>query len=87
MTEEESKDDPEVMLICKPEAGCQGRGIFLARKLEEMQRMIDEHLKKQAKEYEDYLKAEASYDTALVYSQTVSKIDALKKLPFNELTP
>jgi hypothetical protein len=46
MTDEESKDDPEVMLICKPEAGCQGKGIFLARKLEEMQRLIDEHLKK-----------------------------------------
>lgn len=55
----------------------------MARKMEEMQRLIDEHLKKQAKEYEDYLKAEASYDTAMVYSQTATKIDALKKLPLH----
>jgi tubulin polyglutamylase TTLL6/13 len=36
MTEDESKEDPPVMLICKPEAGCQGRGIFVARKVEEV---------------------------------------------------
>jgi hypothetical protein len=51
-----------------------------------MQRLIDEHLKKQAKEYEDYLKAEASYDTAMVYSQTMSKVEALKKVNPNEIT-
>ena len=70
MTEDEAKEDPAVMLICKPEAGCQGRGIFIARSCDAMQLQIDEYFSRKAKEYEDYLKAEASYDTALLYSKT-----------------
>jgi len=49
---------PPVMLICKPEAGCQGRGIFIARSCEQMQRQIDEYFVRKAKEFEEYLAAE-----------------------------
>ena len=58
MTEEESKMHPPVMLICKPEAGCQGRGIFIARSCEQMQRQVDEYFVRKAKEFEEYLAAE-----------------------------
>jgi tubulin polyglutamylase TTLL6/13 len=36
LTEDKSLADPPVLLICKPDAGCQGRGIFIARKIEDM---------------------------------------------------
>jgi len=36
MTEFASDKDPIVLYICKPESGSQGRGIFIASKVEEM---------------------------------------------------
>jgi predicted ATP-grasp superfamily ATP-dependent carboligase len=33
------------MFIVKPEAGCQGKGIFIARKLEELQVRMDSKFK------------------------------------------
>lgn len=36
MTLEQSSADPPVMFIVKPEAGCQGKGIFIAKNLEEL---------------------------------------------------
>jgi len=36
MTQEASNADPPVMFIVKPEAGCQGKGIFIARNLDEL---------------------------------------------------
>lgn len=36
MTEAQSEKDPVVLYICKPESGSQGRGIFIATKVEEM---------------------------------------------------
>ena len=36
MTQEQSNADPPIMYIVKPEAGCQGKGIFIARKIEEL---------------------------------------------------
>jgi len=36
MTEAQSEKDPVVLFICKPESGSQGRGIFIASKVEEM---------------------------------------------------
>ena len=36
MTEAQSEQDPIVLYICKPESGSQGRGIFIATKVEEM---------------------------------------------------
>jgi hypothetical protein len=41
-----------------------------------VQKKIDEYLTTKAKEFEEYLKAEASYDTALLYSQTVTRAEA-----------
>ena len=36
MTQEQSNQDPPCMFIVKPEAGCQGKGIFIARSIEEL---------------------------------------------------
>jgi hypothetical protein len=36
MTQELSNLEPPVIYIVKPEAGCQGKGIFIARTLEEL---------------------------------------------------
>ena len=40
MTKEQSDDKPPVIFIAKPEAGCQGRGIFIAKNLEILQQKI-----------------------------------------------
>lgn len=32
------------MFIVKPEAGCQGKGIFIARSLEELKKRVDQNL-------------------------------------------
>lgn len=55
------------MFIVKPEAGCQGKGIFIARTLNELKEKVDWNLLKQQKEYDQYLKAEENYDTAMKY--------------------
>ena len=36
MSEAQSEKEPIVLFICKPESGSQGRGIFIASKVEEM---------------------------------------------------
>jgi biotin carboxylase len=59
--------DPPIMYIVKPEAGCQGKGIFIARKIEELQAKIDKNFKQQNQAFDQYLKAEESYDTAVRY--------------------
>ena len=41
MTLEESNMDPPVLFIVKPDAGCQGKGIFIARRLEELRERVD----------------------------------------------
>jgi glutathione synthase/RimK-type ligase-like ATP-grasp enzyme len=57
------------MFIVKPEAGCQGKGIFIARKIEELQQKIDKNFQNQQKQFDAYLKQEESYETALKYGQ------------------
>ena len=34
MTEKEAENTPSVLFIAKPEAGCQGRGIFISNNFE-----------------------------------------------------
>jgi predicted ATP-grasp superfamily ATP-dependent carboligase len=69
MTAEQSAADPPCMFIVKPEAGCQGKGIFIARKIEELQQKIDKNFQNQQKQFDAYLKQEESYETALKYGQ------------------
>ena len=52
MTQEQSNADPPIMFIVKPEAGCQGKGIFIARTLNELKERVDNNLKRQMKEFE-----------------------------------
>lgn len=37
-------DDPVCLFIVKPEAGCQGKGIFIAKSIDELRRRIDQNL-------------------------------------------
>ncbi len=55
------------MFIVKPEAGCQGKGIFIARKIEELQQRVDSIFKRQNKEFDQFLKEQEQYDTAKKY--------------------
>ena len=41
ITEAEAEKDPAVLFIAKPEAGCQGRGIFISNNFEQMKQKID----------------------------------------------
>ena len=41
MTEAEAEQTPVVLFIAKPEAGCQGRGIFISNNFEQMKQKID----------------------------------------------
>ena len=68
MTKEQSDDKPPVIFIAKPEAGCQGRGIFIAKNLEILQQKIHQQQQKVQKEFEEYIKQEEHFDTAQRYS-------------------
>ena len=56
MTEEQNEELPPVLYIVKPEAGCQGKGIFIARNFEQLQSKIETLNKKHQKELEDFLR-------------------------------
>lgn len=58
MTEAEAEKSPAVLYIAKPEAGCQGRGIFISNNFEQMKQKIDATTQKRNKEYEEYLRQE-----------------------------
>lgn len=67
MTQEDSNADPPVMYIVKPEAGCQGKGIFIARTIDELRSKIDKKFQKQLTAFDQYIKAEENYETAQRY--------------------
>jgi len=56
MTQEQSDADPPVMFIVKPEAGCQGKGIFIARKLDELHSKIKNKFQYKKQEFEEQLR-------------------------------
>ena len=58
LTEAEAEKLPPSLYICKPEAGCQGRGIFISNDFEKMKQKIDASTKKHLKEYEEFLRQE-----------------------------
>ena len=64
MTEQEAENTPSVLFIAKPEAGCQGRGIFISNNFEQMKQKIDVTTQKHKKEYEEFLRQEEQIDTA-----------------------
>jgi len=41
ITEQEAEKMPPVLFICKPEAGSQGRGIFISNNFDQMKAKID----------------------------------------------
>ena len=73
---EQSEDKPPVIFIAKPEAGCQGRGIFIAKNLEILQQKIQSSQLKAQKELEEYIKQEEHFDTAQRYSHAPTGITA-----------
>ena len=53
-----------VLFIAKPEAGCQGRGIFISNNFDQMKAKIESNTQKHRREYEEFLKTEEQNDTA-----------------------
>lgn len=70
MTPEQSAQDSPCLYIVKPEAGCQGRGIFIVKGVEELQKRVDQTFKKQATAMQEQLRIEENQETAQRYGKT-----------------
>ena len=64
MTEADAEKTPTVLFIAKPEAGCQGKGIFISNNFEQLKLKVETNTKKHLREYEEFLKQEEQNDTA-----------------------
>ena len=64
LTEKDAEKEPVVLFIAKPEAGCQGRGIFISNNFDQMKAKIESNTQKHRREYEEFLKSEEQNDTA-----------------------
>jgi hypothetical protein len=63
-----------VCFIVKPDAGCQGKGIFIAKSLQELKYKVDLNLQRQQKEFDEFIRAEECADTQQRYSDTLTEI-------------
>ena len=79
MTEAQSEKDPVVLYICKPESGSQGRGIFIASKVEEMRIQLNKTYEKNRERLNEYVKIEQGIDTAMQHSnpKTQNQVDSI----------
>jgi hypothetical protein len=73
MTEAQSDKDPVVLYICKPESGSQGRGIFIASKVEEMRVQLNKTYEKNRENMNEYLKIEQGIDTMQAHSYPITQ--------------
>lgn len=74
MTEAQSDKDPVVLYICKPESGSQGRGIFIATKVEEMRLQLNRTYERNREKLNEYVKIEQGIDTAMQHSNPKTQI-------------
>lgn len=79
MTEAQSEKDPVVLYICKPESGSQGRGIFIASKVEEMRIQLNKTYERNRERLNEYVKIEQGIDTAMQHSnpKTQGQVDSI----------
>jgi len=50
------KKPKELIFICKPEASCQGKGIFICKKLDDLREKLNSNLLEQKVQWDEYLK-------------------------------
>lgn len=55
------KRPPQILYICKPEAGCQGKGIFITRKLEDLREQLNGQLQEMKEQWDEYIKSVDTY--------------------------
>ena len=70
MRESEAENEPVVLFICKPESGSQGRGIFIAQKVEEMRQILNRNAERERDRMNEYLKVEQGIEILQHYSHT-----------------
>lgn len=62
-----------MLYIVKPEAGCQGKGIFLVKNLDDLQRRTDNMMRTQKKEHIEQVQKEEDQNQAKKYQGAVQE--------------